>query len=328
MKLARVLLVLLVLSLKVTAPTEASESKPAGSLSEPSSPQAKASVLFDVEIERTAEETKVHLKADGAIKDYREARLKKNVAAHRPDRMYLDLKNLRLAGPIPARQAGTALSRVRTGLRADGVRVVFDSNLDELFNYTISEQPDGLLVTIRETSGDTAVIAEMMPGDESEAEPEKVITPAVATMRPEPKAAGDLDLLIVAADTPEQTQEWLDGSPERKTGLQILKTAKPDQVINTSFLVTGVSSDSNGDFSVAVSFTLLDPDGKLVLSERRFAKTSGRAPANPAFIMADPVLGIILGESDPAGEYTIIGLVEDLTNNKVVRTSLKIALEK
>ena len=113
-----------------------------------------------------------------------------------------------------------------------------------------------------------------------------------------------------------------------KISLQILKTAKPDQVITTSFLVTGVSSDSNGDFSFTVSFTLLDPDGKPVLSKRRYAKTSGRAPANPAFIMAVPELAIIMGESDPAGEYTIIGLVEDLTNNKIVRTSLRIMLEK
>lgn len=328
MKLARVLFMLLVVSLNVAAPTAAGESNPTESLSEPSSPQAEATVLFDIEIERAAEETKVHLKADGAIKDYREVRLKKNAKAHRPDRMYLDVKNVRLAGPIPAIQAGTALAQIRTGLRNDGVRVVFDSNLDELFDYAISEQPGGLLVTIRAPSGGPAGRADIRPGDEFGAETEKIIGPVVETVRPEPKAAGDLNLLIVTADLPEQTQEWLDSSPDRQSSLQVLKTVKTDQTINTSFLVTGVSSDSNGDYAVAVSFTLLDPDGKLVLSKRRFAKTSGRAPANPAFILADPELGIILGESDPAGEYTIIGLVEDLTTNKTVRTSLRITLEK
>jgi len=206
--------------------------------------------------------------------------------------------------------------------------VVLDSNLDGLFNYRISEQPDGLIVTILEPSGDPAVFAGVMDGNESGAQPEKVKAPAVVTIHPEPKAEGDLSLLIVAADSPEQTREWLDSSDDHKTGLQILKTAKSDQMINTSFLATGVTSDSNGDFSVEVSFTLLDPYGKLVLTKRNFAKTSGRAPVNPGFFMAEPELAIILGESDPAGEYTIIGIVEDLTNNKMVRTSLKIRLEK
>ena len=331
MKLARVLFVLFVLSLTVTALTEARESIPSippGSLFAPAPTEAEATVLFGIEIERAAEETKVHLKADGAIKDYREVRLKKNAAAHRPDRLYLDVKNVLFARPIPAKKVGTALSQVRTGLRPDGVRVVFDSNLDGLFKYTISEEPDGLLVTIREPSAANAVIADLRQGSESGAEPEEVIAPGAETIYPEAKAAGDLNLVIATSDMPEQSQEWLDSSPDRKMGLKIIKTAKPDQMISTSFLVTGVTPDGNGDFSVAVSFTLLDPHGKPVISERRFAKTSGRAPTNPAFVMADPELAFTLDESDPAGQYTIIGLVEDLTNNKMARTSSRLTLEK
>lgn len=301
MNLARVFLVLLVLSLHATALA--------------STPEPTATVLFDIAIERATGETKVYLKADGVINDYRKVQLKKNIEANRPDRMYLDVKNVLLAGKIPAKQVGTALSQVRIAKRSDGFRVVFDSNLDELFDYTISAQPDGLLVTIREASATNAVIADIMQGEE----------PVAA---PEPKSEGDLDLLIVAAESPEHAQEWLDSSADRKVNLKILKTAKPDQVINISFLATGVTPDSYGDFSVAVSFTLLDPSGKLVLSKRRFANTSGRAPANPAFILAEPVLSITLDGSDPSGEYTMIGIVEDLTNNKMVRTSLKIALEK
>jgi|GEM_PF-4654651 len=318
MKFVRLLSVLLVLSLSVAAPTQAGASN-----------QAHATHLFDIEIERTAQETKVHLKADGAITDYHEARLKKSVKENRPDRMYLDLKNLSPSGPIPAKEeVRTALARIRTGRRTGAFRVVFDSNLDELFDYTISEQPDGLLVTIQEPSAEPAVVAEMVPESEPETEPEEAVAPVVETIYPQPKAAGDLDLVIATSDLPEQAQEWLDSSADRKIGLQILKSAKPDQEINTSFLVTGVSPDRLGDFTVAISFTLLDPNGKVVRNKRHFAKTSGRAPVNPAFIMADPMLDIILAESDPAGEYTIIGIVEDLTNNKMVRTSRVITLEK
>jgi len=328
MKSAIVLSVLLALYLNVNISAHASVSQPVGSFSGQAATQDKATVLFDIAIERTAEETKVHLRADGAIKNYREVRLKKNAAAGRPDRMYLDIKNLRLIGRIPSRKVGTALSQVRNALRADGIRVVFDSGLDELFNYTISEEPDGLLVTIREPAGDQAASAEIVQAVEPGAAPEPVLVPAVETIQPEPKAAGDLDLLIVASDTPVQAEEWLNSPSDTKGNLQILKRVKPDQVINTSFLVTGVSPDGNGDYSVAVSFTLLDPNGKPVLSERRYATTSGRAPAAPAFVLAEPMLAIILGESDPAGEYKIIGSVEDLTKDKMIRTSIGITLGK
>jgi len=328
MKLVRVVFALLVLSLYFNVPAEAGESDHAGSLYKSAAGGAKATVLFDIEVERAAGQTKVRLKADGAIKDYREVRLKKNVAVGRPDRMYLDIRDVRLAGKIPARQVGTSLSRVRNALRTTGVRVVFDSNLDTLFEYTISEQPDGLLVTIREPSAAPAVIADTLPVDKPAALPEIVIAPAVTTIRPEPNTAGELDLLIVASESPNQIQEWLSGSPDLRTSLQIIKTARPDEVINTSFLVTGMTSDSNGNYAVEVSFTLLDPSGKPVLSERNFAKTSGRAPSAPTFIMADPELAFTLDEFDPVGEYTIIGIVEDLINNKMARTSLRIALEK
>ncbi|MBU0484519.1 MAG: AMIN domain-containing protein [Proteobacteria bacterium] len=328
MKLARVLLVLLVLFLNVTALTEAGESNSGRLRTKSAATQAEATVLFDIEIERAAEETKVYLKADGAIKAYREVKLKKNIPAHRPDRMYLDLKDMHLAGPIPVKMGGAALARVRNARRPDGLRVVFDSNLDRLFNYTINEQSDGLLVTIREASGDPAVIADLEQGAEPGAEPEKVTAPEVLTIQPEPKAAGDLGLVIVTTDRPEQTQEWLDSSPDSMLSLHILKTAKPDQEINISFLVTGVTSDRNGDYAVVASFVLLDPSGRPMFNKRRFAKMSGRAPASPAFIMAEPGLDIILGESDPVGEYTIIGIVEDLINYKMSRTSLKLTLEK
>lgn len=317
MRLARVLLMLLWMSLDGT-----------GLVGAGAADRARATVLLDIEIERSAGETKVHLKADGAIKDYREVRLKKNVAADRPDRMYLDIRDVRLNGPLSVKKAGTALAQVRTGLRGDGVRVVFDSGLADLFEYTITEQADGLLVTVREPSAEPVVISEIIPGDASRAETENDLIVETATIYPEPRAAGDLDLLIVPSNSLEQTLEWLDSQADPQIGLQILQTVKADQEINTSFLVTGVSRDRNGDFAVAVSFILLDPSGKPAFNKRRLGKTSGQAPAKPAFILADPLLSLTLGESDPAGIYKMIASVEDLTTNKIFRTSRRIIFEK
>ena len=113
----------------------------------------------------------------------------------------------------------------------------------------------------------------------------------------------------------------------QRSDLKIRRTAYPDEEITIFFLVSGVASDPNGDFSLEVSFTLLDPDGKVVFNKRRYAETAGKTPANPDYIMIDPPLGIVLDGTDPLGEYKMIGIVEDMTNNKIFRTSRKISLE-
>ncbi|MEN8135174.1 MAG: hypothetical protein ABFS18_06520 [Thermodesulfobacteriota bacterium] len=136
----------------------------------------EASVLFDIEIEHSATETKVFLRADGSINDYKEVQLEKNSKADRPDRMYLDVKNVKLAGPIQPKKVDTALAQVRTGARSDGFRVVFDSNRDKLFDYTVSARTDGLLVTIKEPSAATSVIAGLLSAD-SHADAEPTISP-------------------------------------------------------------------------------------------------------------------------------------------------------
>ncbi len=336
MKLTRVLLfLLLVLSIHHTAgaltpeiTADLFESNLTESTSGPALSQADATVLLDIEIERADKETKVHLKANGAIRDYRKVQLKKNVKAGRPDRMYLDLKNVRLAGPIPVKQVGTALARVRIGRRPDGLRVVFDSNLDKLFDYSIREQPDGLLVTVREPFAENAVIADKTQGEETGAESEKVIAPAVETIDPEPTAEGDLKLVVVTSDSPDNAREWLKAPPAGKISLELLKTVKPDQTIYASFLVTGLDSDIDGNFSYVISFTLLDASGKPMANQRHYAKAAGKAPAHPAFILAEPELVLVLDNSDPIGDYTIIGIAEDLTNNKTVRSSRRITLTR
>lgn len=330
MKLSRVLLfMLLVLPIHPTAlasTPDVTVGATESSLTESALTQINATILSDIEIEHADKKTKVYLKADGAIKDYRKVQLKKNVEADRPDRMYLDIKNVSLASPIPSRQVGTALARIRTGQRSDGLRVVFDSNLDELFDYTISEQSDGLLVTIREPSAANAGIADIMQGGEAVIEPEKIIAPAVEAVYPEPKAEGDLELIIITSYSPEHAREWLEAPPSRKISLKLLKKAKPDQEINTSFLVTGLTADNDGNFFYEISFSLLDVSGKPMVNPRHYAKVTGKTPTHPAFVIAEPELALVFDRSDPIGDYTIIGIVEDLTNNKIARNSMKITL--
>ena len=145
---------------------------------------------------------------------------------------------------------------------------------------------------------------------------------------PKPKPVGDLNLLIVTSDSPDYLDGWLHTQSDPGVSLKSLDVAKPRQPLVTSFLVTGFTPDQNGNISTAVSFALLDPNGKALFNERHYSNVSGKAPEKLSFIMAEPALNIVLDKSDPEGVYTIIGIAEDLVNNKAVRKSYKIQYVK
>ena len=105
-----------------------------------------ATILYDVEVSHTPTETLIYLRADGSITDFNEVRLGKNLKAGKPDRIYLDVNNVKLAGPIETKDIGTAVARVRTAQRKSGFRIVFDSSLDTLFDYGLQARADGIKV--------------------------------------------------------------------------------------------------------------------------------------------------------------------------------------
>ena len=145
---------------------------------------------------------------------------------------------------------------------------------------------------------------------------------------PKAKAVGDLGLVIVASDSPDYIKEWISTPSSHDITIKRLKEAKPEQLIITSFLVTGCTPDKDENISFTVSFALLDPSGKTLFSERDYAKASGKITNKPTFIIADPALDIVLEKSDPEGIYTILGFVKDLVSKKTARNSYKIKFTK
>ncbi|NTV12429.1 MAG: AMIN domain-containing protein [Desulfobulbaceae bacterium] len=121
-----------------------------------------ATRLMNIEISKNPSETKIYLKTDGSIRNFKKVLLGKNPAANRPDRMYLDLNNIRLIGAAETISVGTSISKVRTSKRQDGLRVVFDSGLDKMFDYSINKQPDGLLITTKEPSSANEIISNLI----------------------------------------------------------------------------------------------------------------------------------------------------------------------
>ena len=142
------------------------------------------------------------------------------------------------------------------------------------------------------------------------------ISIAEVTPMPSPKPEGELDLIIVASGTPEYISEWLNTPASHGVTIKRLKKAKPNQLIVSSFLVSGVTPDKEDNYSFTVSFYILDPNNKPIFGQRDYAKSKGRAPANPSFIMADPAMDIILEATDPAGMYSIVAQVTDLVSGK------------
>lgn len=111
---------------------------------------AQATILKEIKTDYLPGETRIHLVADGTISNYKKADLIKNIKANRPDRMYVDLVGVKMAGSVRNLNIGTSVDRVRTARRPGGVRVVFDSSLDHLFSYQIEPTSNGLDVVITE----------------------------------------------------------------------------------------------------------------------------------------------------------------------------------
>ncbi len=107
-----------------------------------------ATEITDIKISTTKTETRVSLLADGNIADY-----SYNVLDSRggqPARLYIDLHKISGRTLLREQQVGTSLSKIRVANRGSGIRVVFDSDLKEIFPYDILNKKDRLEVVIKE----------------------------------------------------------------------------------------------------------------------------------------------------------------------------------
>ena len=151
---------------------------------------------------------------------------------------------------------------------------------------------------------------------------------AEITAGPAAKPQGDLGLVIVASDTPDYIHEWLTTPSQHGVTIKRLKMAKPDQLIVSSFLVTGLSRNEEGRYDFSVSFYVLGPNNKPIFGQRDYAKGSGILPDKPILVMADPALDIVLENTDPEGKYSIVAKVTDLVNGRMADDSYNIVFAK
>jgi hypothetical protein len=145
---------------------------------------------------------------------------------------------------------------------------------------------------------------------------------------PQAKPEGELALIIVASESDAYIREWLNTPPEHGITIKRAKVAKPDQLLVTAFLVTGLTPSDGGRYRYSINTYVLGPDGNPIWGQRNYAGGAGMLPAKPMLMMADPALDLILEQSDPEGTYTIVGQVTDLTSGNKADSSYKIEFRK
>jgi type IV pilus assembly protein PilQ len=121
--------------------------------------------LRDMIIKKGAEQTEVLLSADVPLKDFRH-----NIVVDKkglPDMMYIDITGVDGSKLARETEVGTALSKIRVAPKGTGVRLLFDSGLPKLFDYTVTTEPNGLLVIIKETKNvsQTTATTKNLAGD-------------------------------------------------------------------------------------------------------------------------------------------------------------------
>ncbi len=108
----------------------------------------KLRVIRNIAVEVTALETRLHIQADGPIKEFTTTRLAKSMG--HPHRLLLDLPDMEME-KTEFKVIDSPLGGVRTEMLdiSSGVRLVLDSTLDTLFDYDIEQNENGLDVIIQ-----------------------------------------------------------------------------------------------------------------------------------------------------------------------------------
>jgi len=133
-----------------TAPTTTASTTPKETVAPaaPASKEAAPVMLQDMTIKKGAEQSEILIVADVPLKDFRH-----NIVVGKkglPDMMYIDITGVDGSKLARETEVGTALSKIRVAPKGTGIRLRFDSGLPKLFDYTVTTDPKGLLVIIKE----------------------------------------------------------------------------------------------------------------------------------------------------------------------------------
>ncbi len=152
-------------------PKSTSAASPSAAQAEKAPADATAAALHDIVVRNEAKQTEILFQASAPIENFRQDTVTGRNGL--PDSMYIDINNIDGSELVREKVIGTSLDKIRVATRGSGVRIVFDSSQQPLFSYDIKTVPQGLLVTIDESTsvkpGQAAVSAAAKSKDSARA---------------------------------------------------------------------------------------------------------------------------------------------------------------
>ncbi len=144
---------------QAAAPTTSSDAAASASSAQSAAAPVK---LHQMLVNKGPEQTKVLIVADSPLKEFRHDIVsgKKGL----PEMMFVDINGVDGSALVRETEVGTALSKIRIAPKGNGLRLLFESGLPALFNYTVTSDPQGLLVTIEEAKTDSPTNLIQAPG--------------------------------------------------------------------------------------------------------------------------------------------------------------------
>ncbi len=124
---------------------------PKDEIKAPISQKSESAVLRDITVRRSEKQTEILFQASIPIKQFREDTV--TGRANINDSMFIDINDIDGSELVREKVIGSSsIDRIRVATRGSGVRIVFDSEQQDLFSYTVKTVPQGLLVTVAETN--------------------------------------------------------------------------------------------------------------------------------------------------------------------------------
>lgn len=141
---------------------------------------------------------------------------------------------------------------------------------------------------------------------------------------------GNLSITVVASESPQFLMDWVNPKMVNKVSIKRLREVKAEQVAYCGFIITGLTPTPKpySTLQYKVGFKLYGPSGALLHHEPNYTRGKFKNPEKPIYTMADPALDLVLEHSDPAGIYTLEGIVTDLVTGITANNSYKLTLLK
>lgn len=142
-----------------------------------------------------------------------------------------------------------------------------------------------------------------------------IATPELAVAI-DPNAPGDLSVSVFVAESPDFIREWVDTQSSHGPTIKRIRSARFNKQVHAGFIVTGYARHKDLRVNFAIDVQVTDPTGKVILKQANWARHNEKMPIERGFILANPVLDILIESSDPGGRYRIEATVHDRAAGK------------